>query len=151
MTFRSNHDQGLNDFNGAIDAQYEKGVALMRKTQLFALEEVIETSPVDKSIYRASHDLTVDSPSTLEQREPGNGAQATAEGKARLRARLTARRLKAELRIDSFVANHLKYATAIEGGHSQQAPNGVYGLAEIKTQRVWSRESAKLSRENVKT
>lgn len=86
------------------------------------LQQVIVRSPVMDGEFRASHKVTLDSPqNAYEKGFDLSGGATLAEG---LKVASTAK-------IGSlvYVQTLSPYGLALEMGHSQQAPNGVYALS----------------------
>ena len=95
--------------------------SMVKEITLYAFGQLIHLSPVDTGAYRSNHRLTLGAPddgydtSITDQR---NLAQAKDEV-ARLKIPYTV----------AYLQNSLPYAPALEGGSSEQAPGGVYGVA----------------------
>lgn len=85
-----------------------------------ALIQVITRSPVDTGAYRGNHrvaidhiDLMTDKSDTSSPLAMGLGIIESGAGIGKI----------------LYISNNLEYAPALENGHSQQAPYGVYTLA----------------------
>lgn len=87
----------------------------------YALQQVIVRSPVDTGAYRGSHEVTVNQPATTYRKsDDKSGSSTLAKGL------LVASKTK--LGDVVFVQSLAVHGHAIENGHSQQAPYGVYSL-----------------------
>lgn len=87
-----------------------------------ALQQVITRSPVMDGEFRASHKVTLASPqNTYEKGFDLLGGSTLAEG---LKVASTAK-----IGGLVYVQTLSPYGAALENGHSQQAPNGVYALS----------------------
>src|SRR5690606_27017820 len=87
-----------------------------------ALQQVVVRSPVMDGEFRASHKVTLDSPqNTYEKGYDLSGNETLREG---LQIASTAK-----IGGLVYVQTLSPYGLALELGHSQQAPNGVYSLA----------------------
>lgn len=88
----------------------------------YALQQVIVRSPVDKGEYRGSHEVTINQPATTYRKNyDKSGSSTLAKGL------LVAS--KSKLGDVVFVQSLAPHGPALENGHSQQAPYGVYSLA----------------------
>ncbi|MEK5787673.1 hypothetical protein V3528_07700 [Acinetobacter johnsonii] len=86
------------------------------------LQQVIVRSPVMDGEFRASHKVTLDSPqNTYEKGFDLSGGATLSEG---LKVASTAK-----IGGLVYVQTLSPYGPALENGHSQQAPNGVYALS----------------------
>ena len=86
------------------------------------LQRVIVLSPVMDGEFRASHKVTLDSPqNTYEKSFDISGNETLREG---LQIASTAK-----IGGLVYVQTLSPYGLALENGHSQQAPNGVYALS----------------------
>ena len=86
----------------------------------FALGRIVTLSPVDTGMYRQSHVVTLDFKDHLSMQ------MSESEGRAVIGS---IRRPYGTVIIQS----NLPYGEALEHGHSQQAPAGVYGRAALAT------------------
>jgi len=86
------------------------------------LQQVIIRSPVMDGEFRASHKVTLDSPDNSYQKDfDDSGAATLSEGlKVASAARFGGL---------IYIQTNSPYGMALENGHSQQAPNGVYALS----------------------
>ena len=123
-----------------------KFVEFHRTLSLFALRRILDRSPVWSGRFRGSNTIQIGSADTTVQGIPlglpnwpepvGRTLQVRAPSMSEARRRLTG--LKPFQNV--FINNSLPYASAIENGHSAQAPIGVYKLAlldaEIRFRRV---------------
>lgn len=86
------------------------------------LQRVIVLSPVMDGEFRASHKVTLDSPqNTYEKSFDISGNETLREG-----LQITS---TAKIGGLVYVQTLSPYGLALENGHSQQAPNGVYALS----------------------
>ena len=86
------------------------------------LQRVVVLSPVQDGEFRASHKVTIDAPqSTYEKGFDLSGGATLSEG---LKVASTAK-----IGGLVYVQTLSPYGLALENGHSQQAPNGVYALS----------------------
>lgn len=130
----------LKEFEDEIDQEAKRVVSrflqLHKAVALTAYRTIIEGSPVCTGRYRASHtiavneiDETVAEPAT-DPTECNGSIRAPSLGEAQLKL----------LGLQPFqviwIGNALPYASALENGHSQQAANGIYGvaLAQVEAQ-----------------
>ena len=95
----------------------------LRKVSAEMLQQVIVGSPVDTGAFRGNHRISVNSPdSTYDLSTADKGGSATQqEGNQKI--------LQAKLGDLVYVQNNLPYAVALENGHSQQRPLGIYSVA----------------------
>lgn len=86
------------------------------------LQRVVVLSPVQDGEFRASHKVTIDAPqSTYEKGFDLSGNETLNQG---LKVASTAK-----IGGLVYVQTLSPYGLALEDGHSQQAPNGVYALS----------------------
>ena len=86
------------------------------------LQQVVVRSPVMDGEFRASHVVTIDSPDMNYQKNiDESGTTTLAEG---LKVASTSK-----LGDLVYIQSNSPYGLALENGHSQQAPNGVYALS----------------------
>lgn len=109
----------------------EKKREALQKVLLAALTHAVKMSPVDTGLYRASHRISFNQPE-LGWAPPdsavGKGEQELGVVLSKGIRKITSMR---DLpRNGAFLSNSLKYAQAIEHGHSGQAPQGVYAQVE---------------------
>lgn len=86
------------------------------------LQQVIIRSPVMDGEFRASHKVTIDSPdSTYQKSFDSSGAETLAEGL----------KVASAVHLGNlvYIQTNSPYGMALENGHSQQAPNGIYALS----------------------
>lgn len=86
------------------------------------LQQVVVRSPVMDGEFRASHKVTLDSPdSTYLKEYDESGYETIAQGL----------KVAASAKFGGliYVQSNSPYGMALENGHSQQAPNGVYALS----------------------
>lgn len=92
---------------------------------LFALQQLIMHSPVSSGAYRGSHFVTVDNRDTA---SVPNNAPGEAERQAEMLLSADSKPFK-----QVFIQSNIAYGERIENGWSQQAPSGVYAVAENST------------------
>lgn len=86
------------------------------------LQQVVIRSPVMDGEFRASHKVTLDAPqNTYEKGYDLSGNETLSEG---LKVASTAK-----IAGLVYIQTLSPYGPALENGHSQQAPNGVYALS----------------------
>lgn len=99
-----------------------------------ALQAVISGSPVHEGAYKGNHRVTLDGVDLgydLEKKDP-IGSQALADGEAVIGQISTPFG-------ESIVQNNIVYGEALENGHSQRAPSGVYGPAFVAVQEKYTK------------
>lgn len=109
--------------------QVEKELEMRTKQiTLYLLQQLIFLSPVDQGAYRGNHIVTINGKDYSYDEsitDPG-GRTVMADGEKSI----------ADIQ-DAFVEitiqNNLPYGEALEDGHSDQAPIGVYGVAVNNT------------------
>jgi len=115
-----------------------KNAAGARKVAIQALADVQVGSPVDTGRFKGSHFLSVDELEFQPLQDGRERAQNEAEANERMQS--AEAELGAIEKIPGggtsiFITNNLPYAGALEHGHSQQAPQGVYAVAEQRAQK----------------
>ena len=99
----------------------------LRKVSAEMLQGVIMASPVMDSPFRSNHRVTIDTPTS--ETEEGTGNRSPKGSLDQLTFNDGAREiLKAKLGSCVYIQNNISYALALENGHSDQAPKGVYAL-----------------------
>ncbi|MCY4125399.1 MAG: HK97 gp10 family phage protein [Pseudomonas sp.] len=106
------------------DVVAEQVAQRVRVIALAMLNEVVLRSPVDTGRFRGNNIVSIGSPVFRQT------AELDPTGAATLRAGSSALS-GLEPFTTVYIQNNLPYAEALENGHSQQAPGGVYGLAFI--------------------
>lgn len=122
----------LDDFLGELDReqkrQIQKFVQFHKAVSVYAYKRIIERSPVCSGRYRASHTIAIGAPNE-EVAPPAE----TNECNGQIRAPSIAEAVRTLLGLKPFdivwINNSLPYASALEYGHSKQAPEGVYEMA----------------------
>lgn len=99
-----------------------------------ALQAVISGSPVDDGTYRMNHRVTVDSEDHGFDPQAGRGKDVEPpKGSLNVSSYDAGLKIIAEGADEAYatvtIQNNLPYAEVLENGHSQQAPQGVYGPA----------------------
>lgn len=87
-----------------------------------ALQQVVVRSPVMDGEFRASHKVTLDSPDNSYQKDFDDSGAATLSEGLKVAA-------SAKFGGLVYIQSNSPYGLALENGHSQQAPNGVYALS----------------------
>ena len=80
----------------------------------YTMSQLQAKSPVDTGAFRANHNVSVGSPDFSFSKSKTNANTTIPD---------------VEPGEPIFLANGAPYGSALEGGHSNQAPSGVYGLA----------------------
>lgn len=92
---------------------------------LYALQQLIMHSPVSSGAYRGSHFVTVGNRDTA---SVPNNAPGEAERQAEMLLSADSKPFN-----QVFIQSNIAYGERIENGWSQQAPSGVYAVAENST------------------
>lgn len=95
----------------------------LRKISAEMLQQVIVSSPVDTGAFRGNHRISVniaDNSYDVSVVDKG-GSSTQQKGNQKI--------LQAKLGDLVYVQNNLPYAVALENGHSQQRPLGIYSIA----------------------
>lgn len=124
------------NFNQAADALSRQLKKSIKKIDASAAEIVltgynmlVDRSPVDTGRFRASHLMTLNT--ETDATAPAGSTQTA------YTAQIQKNKLSASSKLSSFslqkakkivIQNNLEYAQAIENGHSDQAPRGVYKI-----------------------
>lgn len=98
---------------------------LLRKAAGETLQGVVNGSPVDTGTFRGNHLVSlneVDNAFDVSVRDK-SGSATIAKGMSTI--------LQAKIGDVIYIQNNLPYAVALENGHSQQAPFGVYSIAYL--------------------
>ena len=100
---------------------------VVRKVSIDLAKNIIDRSPVDTGRFRANWITSLDAPST----DTTDALDLTGATSIELAIASVA-----DLQTGQtvYIANNLPYAVPLENGHSQQAPNGMVGLAAIEFQ-----------------
>jgi len=106
-------------FAGVVEEQLAQRV---RVIALAMLNEIVLRSPVDTGRFRGNNIVSVGAPVfTSNANFDPTGSETIQQG-----ARITT---GLEPYTQVFIQNNLPYATALEDGHSQQAPGGIYAVS----------------------
>lgn len=143
----SNVDKVLASLDELKKARLARVYQIAAEVAIQALADAQTISPVDTGLYRAAHDLTINEPSgynpstaaSAASKAHAAGLPAPAAGVAGSLLDPSTQTATAASRLESFrsqfkgtmtifLTNNLQYAWALENGHSQQAPHGVYGI-----------------------
>ena len=134
MPVISNFIPWRKELDRELQKRLDEQVECVKSVALTALGDVMELSPVDKGIYRASHNLQVNG---VDDSVSSNGKSESQLPRGQIDVEAferTAGRLenlpRSKNGMTITVSNHMGYAGALEHGHSQNAPEGVYAVAE---------------------
>lgn len=127
----SNINQFLADTNKEIEKMQKKQVATAKQIVLTAYNAITEASPVDTSLFKHNHFITVNS--TTNKTTETVDASVIGESKSEIS------NLKFKNNDSIYIQNNLSYADALEAGHSSQASAGVYGVTERKIEKLIAR------------
>lgn len=125
----SNINEFIKETNKEIEKLQAKQVSEAKNIVLGAYNTLVEFSPVDKGQFRNNHFLTVNS-TTQETTEETNLTKKTSDLNS----------CKFNSGDSIYIQNNLKYADALEAGHSEQAPAGVYGVTERKIEKQLAKD-----------
>lgn len=95
----------------------------LRKVSAEMLAQVIVGSPVDQGAFRGNHLISLngaDNSYDINHKDKGSNSTQEAGNQKILQAKI------GDL---VYVQNNLPYAVALENGHSQQRPLGIYSIA----------------------
>jgi len=106
-------------FAGVVEEQLAQRV---RVIALAMLNEIVLRSPVDTGRFRGNNIVSVGSPVYTSNANVDPTGSETMQQGARITTGL-------EPYTQVFIQNNLPYATALEDGHSQQAPGGIYAVS----------------------
>ncbi|MEJ5903790.1 HK97 gp10 family phage protein [Pseudomonas kermanshahensis] len=106
-------------FVGVVEEQLAKRV---RVIALAMLNEIVLRSPVDTGRFRGNNIVSVGAPVYT------NSANVDPSGSETIQQGVWAT-TGLEPFTQVFIQNNLPYATALEDGHSQQAPGGIYAVS----------------------
>lgn len=100
-----------------------EGDKVVKKIATEMLQGVITASPVDTGAFRGNHYITLGAPDKAFDvtKQDKAGGNVMSEGAIKI--------LQAKLGGRVFIQNNLPYAVALENGHSQQRPLGIYSIA----------------------
>lgn len=126
----------LRSFQLQLDRAYERKVEqrvaqVTRWVALEALRRVVLKSPVDTGRFRGNWQTAVSvRPDGVVEVEDKDGGQTISKGSRNI----------SQLRPYEvvFLANNVEYAAALEGGHSQQAPQGVVAVTVAELQAFFN-------------
>tara|TARA_R100000789_G_scaffold98592_1_gene102826 strand:- start:818 stop:1201 length:384 start_codon:yes stop_codon:yes gene_type:complete len=105
-----------------------------KEIAVYALQQVIFGSPVDRGTYKGNHRVTVNGVTgeySLDMEDP-NGQRTLMEGMQVIGS-------VSQPYGEVVVQNNIPYGQRLEGGHSGQAPAGVYSVAFNSTVQRFSR------------
>ena len=98
-----------------------EGTALQKKIVGDMLQGVVMQSPVDEGTYRGNHRISINAPDgNWDNTHDVSGVLTMNKGYGVSS--------KSKLGDLVYIQNNLPYAMALEVGHSQQAPHGVYSV-----------------------
>ena len=109
------------DFAAVMDHIRYELIKHQRIILEYGLHQVVLRSPVDSGTYRSNHRVSIGAPDDGYDlgSNTNNAMQAGMAEISRVTVPFTV----------AYIQNNLAYATSLERGHSQQAPNGIYRLA----------------------
>jgi len=117
------------DLLSAFDEEIQPYLNIVvRKFALEALKRVVMKSPVDTGRFRGNWSVSFGSPIAGEDTTDKTGDTTIARGSAVID--------KADAKQIVWLSNHLPYASALENGHSQQAPAGVVAVTYAELQAM---------------
>lgn len=122
----SNISKFLSDTNAEIKKLQEKQVKEAKVIVLTAYSQILDLSPVDTSLFKHNHIITVNSKTSKTKDISDN----TSQNKSNINT------AKFKHNDNITIQNNLKYGNALESGHSHQAPAGVYGITEERMRKV---------------
>ena len=128
----SNIDQFLKDTNKKIAELQKKQVSYGKQVILTAYNSITELSPVDTSLFKHNHFITVNS--TTEKTTDEVDRNVISDSKS------TISNLKFKNNDNIYIQNNLAYADALEAGHSSQAAAGVYGVTERRMEKFLAKK-----------
>lgn len=109
--------------------QVEEDLAgLHKEMTLYALTRVMYESPVQDGAYRANHRVSVGVPNYASDPEAGNPNIPKGAIDQEAYDREAQKLVALGPYTVTYVQNNIIYGTALEHGHSGQAPHGVYGI-----------------------
>jgi len=130
----SNIDQFEREINDNVRLTVARFVQFHKAVSLDAYRSIIEGSPVCTGRYRASHTIAQDVPDdTVAPPSDSKKCDGSIRAPSLAQAQLNLIGLRPFSVV--WIGNALPYASALEYGHSDQAPNGVYEvtLASIES------------------
>lgn len=125
----SNINEFMRETNAEIEKLQKKQVSEAKQIVLGAYSGVLDKSPVDTSLFKHNHIITVNSKTNKTKDESNNineNGNIINTAKFAHNDTLT-------------IQNNLEYADALEAGHSSQASAGVYGVTEALVKKVISK------------
>lgn len=137
---KTNYNQFKKELDNEIKKQQEKQKDTFRELVLTTYNSVLIASPVDKGTFRANNYIQSFTPNTQTDDKQTNISTLKNEAKT------TVNTTNIKDGTSIFITNNLPYADKLENGYSKQAPMGIYGVAEEKTQQLINR----LKREVIK-
>lgn len=142
---KSNFDSFFTDFEKDIKRAEKDQEKEAKKIVLFSYSEITRLSPADTGYFRANHFITFDktTKATLEGKTAKNNIKGHYDSVpddliSTYNKELSTKDLHKVRKI--YIQNNLPYAEALEFGHSQQAPSGMYGITIEKTRNLLKRK-----------
>lgn len=132
----------INEIAVEIDNFERDAEKVIKESVISAHGTIVTLSPVDTGRYKASNYIS--------ERVESN--EVTSENE-NFNAKIEEQTKNVEGKLENisyFITNNLEYAESIEGGHSQQAPNGVYAPASNITRRIIDRLILRLNSKRYK-
>ena len=138
MAIKHNYSQFIASVKIDVKKRELQDVETVKRLAFETFTDIINRGPVDTGLFRSAHALTITAPSVVKpkviRRSAGtSGPLTTATREAQAKTSLAFIKTLESRRI--FITNNLDYAQTLEHGHSDQAPNGVYRLAAMRTQQ----------------
>lgn len=128
MAFRSNIQTFLKETNAAIKKEQSKADSEAKKIVLESYRSIVQLSPVDTGLFRASNIISFNVPNDTVPTKVDNTRIA--------RATIAVGGFKLQNGNKIYIQNNLKYAEPLEVGRSIQAPAGIYGVTEARIRRL---------------
>lgn len=128
--FTKNFSLELEEF--MTDFCPEQEVLFVRKIAMDLLADITARSPVDTGRFRSSWVVGINKPDLSQPTEiDKTGGKTLAAGSSRIS--------QAKHRDAIYISNNVKYAIALEHGHSKQAPQGVVAVAVASARAILSK------------
>ena len=149
----SNINKVLVQIKQEIDTNNIKQRNIVKTVAIQGFSNIQTRSPVDTGLFRASHELTIGKPSERHGRIPsykqkrdnmaGLRSKYAEQAKERLdQSKNRLQGIPAKGNFTIWITNNLKYAKALEDGHSKQAPKGVYKIVGLEVSNMFKRAAS---------
>lgn len=133
FALENNHAEFVARLNGQINAVNQDAADLVGAAVVDTLSFLQQVSPIDLGTYRASHDLTLNRPSTLALKPPKRGNKNKQESAALRRINEGIARVETVQELTDgltyYITNNLSYALPLE--FRPQTPKAFYARAEV--------------------